>query len=412
LHMNSEERIDKLQRIIDTQTPEYQEKIQWRNEMKLMGVFEIPLDHLIYNKYNGRILSRTKSLETQGHEIDPETKDGKALIEKLLWDSKADRNKKTMEDLQRYGQKRVGIVTKDGVIVDGNRRAMLLSKVGHTHFKAVILDVRMIDDPKEIERLETMYQMGEDEKVDYNPIEKYLKVDTMHEKGFSEKEIAECMGISVGEVSDRLAVYKTMEDYLAYLGYEGMYTQLDGREDPFINLTKWMKKYRGGESNSGFDGYDEGDVDDLQTIAFDYIRYKWEGKDFRKIAEGQKGSHFFGSKEIWTTFRDAHVEKVDPINQSEEEIDLSSHDLSATLEARDNSWHKKVDGPLKENWNKRSVDLDSIKDSSRPVDLLDRALSALSRVDADNEHFEGDDVLEKVKQINHISYELKKALGG
>jgi hypothetical protein len=410
--MNSEERIDKLQRITDTQTPEYQEKIQWRNEMKLMGVYEIPLNYLIYNRYNGRILSRTKSLEAQNQVVDPETPEGRAQIEKLLWDSKADRNKKTMEDLRRYGQKRVGIVTKDGVIVDGNRRAMLLNKIGHTHFKAVVLDVRMIDDPKEIERLETMYQMGEDEKVDYNPIEKYLKVYTMHKKGFSEKEIADCMGISVGEVSDRLSVYKTMEDYLDYLGYEGMYTQLDGREDPFINLTKWLKKYRGGESNSGFDGYQEVDVDDLQTISFDYIRYKWEGKDFRKIAEGQKGSHFFGNKEIWAAFRDAHTEKVEPINNSEPEIDFSSPDLSATLEARDASWRKAADGPLKENWNKRSVELDTIKDESRPEDLLDRALAALSRIDPENEHLGGDGALEKVKKINRIAYELKKALGG
>jgi hypothetical protein len=409
--MNSEERIDKLQRIEETSTPEYQEKIQWRGEMKLMGVYEIPLEYLNYNKYNGRILSRTRSLETQGREIDAETSEGKALLEKLLWDSKADRNRKTMEDLQRYGQKRVGIVTKDGVIVDGNRRAMLLGKIGHTHFKAVILDVRMADDPKEIERLETMYQMGEDEKVDYNPIEKYLKVDTMHKRGFSEREIADCMGISVSEVSDRLAVYKTMEEYLAYLGYDGMFTQLDGREDPFINLTKWLKKYRDGESNSGFDGYDETDVDDLQTISFDYIRYKWEGKDFRKIAEGQKGSHYFGSKEVWTTFKDTHIEKVEPINKEEEDIDYSSQDLSATLEARDNTWRRKADGPLKENWNRRSMELDTIKDSGRPEDLLDRALGALNRIDADNEHFEGDVVLEKVKKINQISYELKKALG-
>jgi hypothetical protein len=409
--MNSEDRIAKLQHIVDTQQAEYQDNVQWRGQMRLMSVHSIPLEYLIYNKYNGRILSRTRSLETQGQEIDLETPGGKAKLEQLLWDSKPERNEKTMADLKRYGQKKVGIVTKDGVIVDGNRRAMLLNKNHATHFKAVILDVRLSDDPKEIERLETMYQMGEDEKVDYNPIEKYLKVDTMRKKGFTEEEIADCMGISKSQVAEQLAVFQTMEEYLAYLKYDGMYTQLDGREDPFINLTKWLKRYQGAESKSGFEGYDDTDVDDLRTIAFDYIRYQWEGKDFRKIAEGNQGSHFFGNKDIWTTFKNRHIEKIDPLNDSEEPIDMSSNNLTATLEARDTAWKKKADGPLKENWYKCSIDLDSVRDANTPIALLDRALSALKRVNPENEHFEGDDMLERVKEINHISYELKKALG-
>lgn len=409
--MNSEDRVNKLQRIADSQNVEYQEPIQWRGEMKLMDVHEIPLEYLVYNKYNGRILSRTRSLETQNREINPEQREGRKLIEKLLWDSKKDRNTKTMADLEKYGQKRVGIITRDGIIIDGNRRAMLLSKLGKTHFKAVILDVRLEDDPKEVERLETTYQMGEDEKVDYNPIEKYLKVDTMRKKDFSVEEISESMGITKAQVEDLLAVYETMEGYLDHLGYQGVYTQLDGREDQFITLTKWMKRYRGGESNSGFDGYGEDDVDDLQMIAFDYIRYRWEGKDFRKIADGKKATHFFGNKEIWEKFRDAHFNKVEPISENEEPVDMSSPDLQATLNARDIEWGLKAEPALKENWNLQSYEMDTVKDGHQPILLLNRAISALSRVEPDSEHFEGEEILEKVKKVNRISYELKKRLG-
>lgn len=41
------------------------------------------------------------------------------------------------------------------------------------YFLAIILP----DDAeeKDIQQLETIYQMGEDDKLDYNPIEKYLK---------------------------------------------------------------------------------------------------------------------------------------------------------------------------------------------------------------------------------------------
>ena len=36
-----------------------------------------------------------------------------------------------MESLQEVGQQRYGIVTADGTIVDGNRRAMLLNRLFH-----------------------------------------------------------------------------------------------------------------------------------------------------------------------------------------------------------------------------------------------------------------------------------------
>ncbi|MDA6854677.1 hypothetical protein OSL50_26375, partial [Escherichia coli] len=62
----------------------------------------------------------------------------KAIIEKFLYDSKVDRNKTTMESLLKNGQQRYGIVTSDGTIVDGNRRAMLLYKNNVAAFIRVI----------------------------------------------------------------------------------------------------------------------------------------------------------------------------------------------------------------------------------------------------------------------------------
>ena len=88
----------------------------------------------------------------------------------------------------KNGQQRYGIVTADGIIIDGNRRAMLLNRLFNTHEKLgftyaqvehcrYFLAIILPDDAEErdIQQLETIYQMGEDDKLDYNPIEKYLK---------------------------------------------------------------------------------------------------------------------------------------------------------------------------------------------------------------------------------------------
>ena len=120
-----------------------------------------------------------------------------------------------MDSLLKNGQQRYGIVTSDGIIVDGNRRAMLLNRLFHQHdemglsytqvehcryFLAIILP----DDAeeKDIQQLETIYQMGEDDKLDYNPIEKYLKCKELKRLGFSDEDIAGFMSEKPGQIKE------------------------------------------------------------------------------------------------------------------------------------------------------------------------------------------------------------------
>ncbi len=147
---------------------------------------------------------------------------------------------------------------------------MLLNKVDRTgYFKAVILPVTLEENPIEIERLETTYQMGEDEKLGYNPIEKYLKAKQIFDKLIPKiteneaiKSISDWMGESESEIQKYLDTMAVMDEYLEYLEYDGIYTQLDSREDQFLSLTKWLNTFYGESSKKGFDGYTDSDVDD------------------------------------------------------------------------------------------------------------------------------------------------------
>jgi hypothetical protein len=351
--MNKETRIQKIQEIIENNKNKgiFSVEIPWRDSLEVMQVFKIPLKYLVYNKYNGRILSRTKSLESQKLKIDVESEDGRVLIEKLLWESNLDRNKQTQESLKKIGQEKVGIITKDGIIIDGNRRAMLLNRIGEKdYFKAVVLSVSLEEDPLEIAKLETSYQMGEDEKVGYNPIEKYLKVKDFKKRGVTTKKIAAWMGKEEAEIKEYIEVMAIMDDYLEYLDYSGIYTQLDGREDQLIKLTQWCKNFYGEGSAKAFDGYRDADVDDLKTISFDYIRVQYEGKDFRKIAYGRKENHFFGDKKIWQDFRDFHFKHVEPIQQLEGEIKYNSENIEDYLNDRDKKFFESTKSPQGESF--------------------------------------------------------------
>ena len=169
--MNAITRTNKIEEIIqrNIENPFGKLQIPWEDELRSMEVYQIPLNFLVYNKYNGRILSRTKSLEAQNVTIDVEDNQDRKLIEKLLWESKPKKNKETLKSLKNLGQEKVGIITKDGIIVDGNRRAMLLNKIDHIdYFKAVVLPITYEDGSLEIEKFETKYQLGEERKLDYN----------------------------------------------------------------------------------------------------------------------------------------------------------------------------------------------------------------------------------------------------
>ena len=429
--MNKETRIQKIAEIIQlTEKSEKPERIRirWKDENVSMLVCQIPLECLVYNKYNGRILSRTKSLESQGHAIDAETKEGEKKIAELLWQSKENRNEITKKDIEEKGQLKVGIITKDGIIIDGNRRAMLLSRIKkYDYFRAVVLPVELKDDPIEIEKLETTYQMGEDEKLGYNPIEKYLKAKQLYKKlkeQFDHKEsikkIANWMGEKPSEIEHYLGVVDIVDQYLEYLGYNGIYamadTRNDGKEDLFLYLKKWIDTFRDKESNKAFDNYKQSDVDELTIICFDYIRAKigksYDGKIFRNIADGQKKNHYFGNKEIWESFRNYHMENVFPILEkieSEIPINYDSEKLEVHLSGRDSKYRDKALDNLTKNIRTHNTEMGYNRASDKPMELVNSAKKALETANQKHKSFSAPDVLSQVEAINQITTNMLKS---
>lgn len=423
--MNKQTRIDKINQIKESmETPIGKMEIPWKGSLEPMNVYKIPLEYLIYNKYNGRILSRTKSLENQHKKIDVETEEGKKSIEKLLWDSKEDRNKKTLDSIKTSGgQQKPGIITLDGVIIDGNRRAMLLRRSGmYDYFKAVILPVKSDENPYEVEKLETSFQMGEDEKLGYNPIEKYLKTKGLYQmlsgKNYNSRfidneairKISDWMGEEKSTVKEYLEVMGTMDDYLDYLDYQGIYTQLDNREDQFIQLTRWLNTFYGEQSGKAFDGYKDTDVDDLKIISFDYIRIKYEGKKFRYLAYGLKENHFFGIKDIWESFKNFHFSRRQLI--IEEKPNLNSQNLERHLNDRDDRFYqlsKNEEGEsfLEENVDNHYQRLRYTQAAGQPEKLLKNAKRALESINQRHKTFSSPEV---AKELGSLSDFISKML--
>lgn len=421
--MDQELRVQQLDRI--KQGKQYSEmQIVYRDRNQKLPVYDIPLDVLVFNKHNGRIASRVKSFEKQNRELDPSKAEDRKVIETFLYDSHAARNKQTIEDLRKNQQLRFGIVTKDGVIIDGNRRAMLLGRIAAQdnkspgYFKAVILDDRIADVPREIMRLETTYQLGEDEKLGYNAIEKYLKVKDLLANKFNHAEIADMMSATEGEVKEIEGIMKLMDRYLNLLGYDEIYTRLDGTEGIFVDLHQYLSRYRKGNGLADWNFDQDADLADLEVIYFDLIRarYSNEGKDYRDIGKPSKEGSFFCKGAVWKEFRDHHFKHIEPITQAEKSIDEikkenPGKDLDELLKQRDLDWADKVNDKIKENIGLSKRRLEDVNETNAPLKLLNRALGTLQAINTEVESFWRDEEVEAaVSAINTLTYELKKAI--
>jgi hypothetical protein len=432
--MDELDRISKIQSIVDTNNSVGSKRIMYKNDTKDLKAYAIPVEALIFNQYNGRIGTWVKTYEKlNGTTIDASTEEGENTIIDFLWKSKPERNKKTMEDIESKGQLEVGIVTKDGVVIDGNRRSMLLKKIDKkrgttpTYFNAVILEDKLIDNPKEIRKLETIYQLGADAPVDYNAIEKYLKCkELFNEDGFTAKEIGKMMGESESKIEEYLSILALMEKFLDHYGYSGIYTYLDEikAEGPFVDLNNYLNKYRNNPGQIKGRNWTPkpDDIDDLESVYFDYIRAGFGTHKIRSIGNPASGKGIFNNEDIWRQFFLKYQEFIEPVNDNEPSLDdlrekRPNEDAKDLISGRDKDWANKpcenyntLMGNLKKNKRKSERMLEDVNEEAGPINYLNRALNALKQIDTENVAFRGQDVKKLVFEINSITYEFKKNL--
>lgn len=426
--MDKQIRTQKLREITKTTPYTSGIRIPYRGDTLNLNAYQIPLEYLIYNKYNGRIASFVKSFERQNHSLDAENPEDARIIEQFLWDSKLDRNKQTMSDLIRNRQRVFGIVTFEGKIIDGNRRAMLLNKINAQreekkqkttdldfakYFVAVILPDDVKDD-KEISKLETIYQMGEDKKLDYNPIEKYLKcADLKGVFGFTETEIAEMMTETVRTVKEWLEIKELMDDYLVYYGYDEIYTRLDKREGQFVDLNGYLKRYQSKTKDKNVKWmYKEVDVAGMKAVSFDYIRAQYEGKQFRSIGQTSKAGSIFQYEDIWQEFLENHEAKIDSISDAEPTVgeirkEHPGSDLSKLLETRDAEWIDKVRGHLEGNLNIGESRLQNKREANEPMQLVRKALDSLKSINTHATSFYDMEIDKLLSEMVHLINEYR-----
>ena len=370
-------------------------------------VWRIPLALLIPNVFNDRITWKIREYEAENDRVlDMESDDDIELLYSMIMQEHPADNEKTKADLAKNGQQVDGVITNDGRIVDGNRRATLLralfngeaDKYGQNvedfrYFNAIVLPEDV--DAKEIMSLETMLQIGVDKKVDYNRICLYIKVDNLIKAGYTYAQIKQYMGLkSENDVENMANIFKLMEEYLVAIGKPNRFTLLDGLEDQFINTRTVFKKLDNGTYDANWE-YTPSDVASFKMVCYDYMRSKFEGKKYRDVLVGKpnKTNGVFIEKSVWDEFLEHHDSIVDANDPESEDDWKYLGKRGGKLDQNLNNAVQKLDSVLKD---KDITKL--IREISVKVDRLEELVTNADEVSADD--------IESMKVLSKSLYKI------
>jgi hypothetical protein len=169
--------------------------VEWRGGRKVLPVISMPIGLTYYNPATRRIRAQ-KDVDPQGAanlERDPFSAEAQSYLEDLLkWDPAVPGRidnafTKLQEDLKN-GQNEPGLMTRDGVLINGNtRRAALKGISGRDHILVGILPADTGSD--DIDTIELSLQLRRTHKRDYSFVNELIAIREQVEKATDEAVI-------------------------------------------------------------------------------------------------------------------------------------------------------------------------------------------------------------------------------
>ena len=206
-------------------------------------VYRVRLSNLFYNDQNDRIATWISQYKAQ-HGEDSLSRENiehyNEVIQTFIEKSNPDKIKQTQENIKLLNQQKYGVVLNDGRIIDGNRRFTCLRNLAKdsdnfSYFETVILEKDYEHSAKQIKMLELQIQIGSEERVDYDPIDRLVGLyrDVVENGLLTEEEYARSTNQKVNVVRKELDIAKLLVEFLEAIKSPKQYylareLQLDG----------------------------------------------------------------------------------------------------------------------------------------------------------------------------------------
>lgn len=406
-----------------------QEKLIGKSGAKRAPIYQLGLGDLAFNKANGRITAEVLEKEAElGRDLDSSNLEDQKIIREMLLTIRPDENAKILEDLIKNGQVRPGIITCDGIVINGNRRKALLEKLNDKKYKYLDVQVLPSDITKaELWLIEAGIQMSAPQQLDYSPINHLLKLREGTNSGLKPEDMAASMyGVTEEKINGDLRRLDSIDEYLGdFLKKPKRYYLVRQLNEHFIDLQEiltWASHPRGVRINWE---PDESDRNELKLIAFYFIRIKFPHLRIRGLRD------LFATRESWEQLKQAlqledqlteeersevglvHREENDQETEETDRVDETSA-LSTATEEKDLQeeavWKHKREAKLRSLYEDAKEQEQIVKDSVRPLALANRALKNIGAIPSDSEKLVEPELDEVLRQIIVCTNELRKII--
>ncbi|MDJ0106332.1 ParB/RepB/Spo0J family partition protein [Rhodococcus erythropolis] len=195
--------------------------VDWRGQQKHLDVISMPVDMLYFNPDTHRIRAQ-RTLDPVRNQIldeQPWSEDGQNYLRDLLGRQPSNPDHvdpdfiALRDELDDFGQKEPGIITPDGILVDGNTRCAALRDLGVKDIQVGILptDTSRAD----INAVELALQLRRDKRREYSYINRLIAIEDELTAGRLADDIARTFNIKITTLHRDRWVYQLINSAIA-----------------------------------------------------------------------------------------------------------------------------------------------------------------------------------------------------
>jgi ParB-like chromosome segregation protein Spo0J len=192
--------------------------VDWRGEQKHLYVITMPVDMLYFNPDTHRIRAQ-RTLDANRNaklESDPWSEDSQQYLCHLL--SRRPSNPDQLdpdyaalrEELEKFGQKEPGIISPEGILVDGNTRCAALRELGVQDIRVGVLPPDT--SRRDINDVELALQLRRDKRREYSYINRLIAIEEELSRGRREEEVARNFNIKTTTLRQDRWVYQLIKE--------------------------------------------------------------------------------------------------------------------------------------------------------------------------------------------------------
>ncbi|WP_445515638.1 hypothetical protein [Streptomyces sp. NEAU-174] len=194
--------------------------LEWNEQPLHVEVIDLPLDGLYFNPSTHRIRAQ-RSHDPAKNEVlerDPYSAEGQGYLQFLLQAEPANPNRRDpdfdrlKESLKEFGQNDPGLVTHDGVLVNGNTRAAALREIGAQSMRVGVLPESFTS--ADINAVELSLQLRDDHRRDYSYINRLLAMEEQAALGRTPEVIAKAFRIRTPRYHQERWILSTIRDMI------------------------------------------------------------------------------------------------------------------------------------------------------------------------------------------------------